>query len=214
MRFLGGIPVRIGTVMAMASLGCSAVPPDKAAILECKRSGMFLWRGQPNYDKSVGYGAMGNAATAADIIFTSITGERRAKIQGIYNSGVYGAFESEFAKRLTSIFPTAPAPLSEARYIYQGTGDGKKVDPLASARAEGCDALIEATLWPSLQEQQCQSIVDVRATRSVKVDLVFTRIADGKVLWNQSFRQTGDLEFAELAQKVAEVAATSYVAAK
>lgn len=207
-----------GTFMAiMLMTGCSTtkVGLDRAGIAEAKRIGEFTWRGRPFYSENVGTGIIGAGASIGNTLFSAASGKIGNTVQSIYNSGVYEAFEEKLISDMSAKVPAKVTKLSRENYVYEGTGNKRKVDVLASAKAQGYDAVIETTVWPALYENQPDVSQAVQSEASLKTDIVVKRCADGKVLWKVSYtsKASGN-DFKALAGVAADRAVKLYTEGK
>lgn len=179
----------------ISATGCATgiprVPPDRIGIAQLQRIGVFTWHGQPSYRQHVGYGTMGIAAGIGKTIFSAASGEWSDAIRAIWNSGLYDAYEQQLVQRLSTQLSKKIEVLNKERYVHSGSGSDRKVDTLASAKSQAYDALLEMTVWPSLDEQEggadvSRAILRYEATLDIRVAL--TRVADGKLLWSASYK--------------------------
>jgi len=202
-------------VALILTTGCSTtkVAADRATIEQSKRIAEFTWRGRPFYDESVGTGAIGAGASIGNTLFSAASGKIRNTIQAIYDSGVYQTFESDLIRDFSSKLSAPVSKLSATNYVYSGAGDARRIDVLASAKAQGYDAVIEATVWPSLFERQPDVTQGVNSEAVLKTDIVLKRCADGKVLWKVSYKNasnSGISSFNKLAQESVATAIKLY----
>jgi len=97
---------------------------------------------------------------------------------------LYEQFETQLIEKLSDRFTSKIETLNKEKWILKETGKKRQVDTLASAKAEGYDALLELTVWPSVHEQ----LYPAPTTISLKIDLKLTRIVDDKILWGTTYK--------------------------
>ena len=184
--------------------GCAAGPvqvaPEKTQIESSKAIGIFTWQGRPYYYHSYGYGASGNLTSA---IMDASSSERNEYMQAIYNSGVYEKFEEEFIKQFKSRIGINIIKLAKENYIL--AGKEARVDVINSAKKQGFDTIIEATVRPSMEAIGSMP----KQTGSVEVRLLVRRVVDGHILWNCSTYAGSNNFFRMLNEEFQELATTA-----
>lgn len=202
------------SVACLQGCGANRVAPNKVAIGKAKHIGVFVWKGQPLYHRQAGSGTIGLGVSTANTLYSGMSGDLARKRTLIYNSGVYHAFQSAFLDHFAHLVPAAVTALDPNAYVYSGSGKKRRIDPLASAKACGDDAIIEATVWPSEFEFQMGAKMSTTNNfvedNTVKVDIIMRRVTDKKTLWQASFSRESGGKFPDLARQVAKKAADSY----
>jgi len=169
---------------AIVVAGCASSPPkitaDKPGIAQLERLGMFTWRGAPSYMNTGGGGIAGNVYS----MYSSASGELRKNLKAMRESGVYEKFEARFIEKFSGQLGGKIEAMDKEKRVYKGSGNERRVDAQATARAQGYDALLEATVWPSMYEKFSPALSSV----ALKIELTMTRMSDKKILWSTSYK--------------------------
>jgi hypothetical protein len=166
-------------------LGCatSEVAADKPSIEKLGQVGVFTWHGTPDYHHISPGGAIDNLSNAIMNIHSMSTGEIQNKKAEIQNSGVYDTFEGELAQKFSKVLHAKVQVLNKKNYVLSGPEGERRVDVLATAKAQGDDAVLETTVWPKLQKNDAT----LAEQNSLHINLKLLRVSDSKVLWMNSY---------------------------
>lgn len=191
-------------LFAIGLLGCatSGVPADRPSIEGLGRIGSFTWRGRADYIP--GGGLAGTVAALAG----GIPASKRAEIR---ESGVYEKFALEFVQEFSSVSTASVRLLDKSKYIFAGKEDERRVDVAATAKAEGFDAILESTVWPTLTERAGLPYQPSIEVKQLKIDFKLQRLSDLKLLWQDSFTiESANQSWNELARRAAKAAVEKY----
>jgi hypothetical protein len=133
--------------------------------------------------------------------------------RGIQQSGAYDAFEESFGRRMAERLSGRFHPLDKNTVRYVSGDEAKGVDAVGSAKAQGFDIVVEIWIQPGVGCYRDYASDRKDYTSVFGVDLIATRVSDGKVVWDIGTgcsEETGGLPnyevFPELAQRaVAEL---------
>ncbi|MGC9452987.1 MAG: hypothetical protein ACP5I4_16240 [Oceanipulchritudo sp.] len=188
------ILIPCGICLLLAGLtGCATsgggIPPDRQAIAELGKIAVLTKRLEPQYerlDRPLNDGeAIVNAKPAnlpAD--------NRHRQIQMIRESGVYDVFAHELARKFACATDAEVRLLDKAGYIHEGSGGDRRLDALSSAMAQGFDAVLVASVTPSLYEKQEEGNRYSRTGR-MNVRLILQQVPDGTILWDLTYSVGG-----------------------
>ena len=189
---------------ALGLLGCATpgVSADRVSIERLGGIGSFTWRGRADYVP--GGGLAGTVAALAG----GIPGDKRAEIR---ESGVYETFAREFVQGFSAVSTAPVRQLDKSKYILAGKDNEKRVDVAATATAEGFDAILESTVWPTLSERAGLPYQPSTEVKELRIDFKLQRLSDLKLLWQDSFTiEASNRDWNTLARMAAQEAVEKY----
>lgn len=81
----------------------------------------------------------------------------------------------------------------------------------ATAKAEGFDAILESTVWPTLRERAGLPYQPSIEVEQLKIDFKLQRLSDLKLLWQDAFTiEAANQDWNELARTAAKLAVEKY----
>jgi hypothetical protein len=182
------IAVGIGMLIILLSLmGCATprIAADRPSIEKLDKIGVFAWQTRPFYNRYGGTGGtVGNLSDSIMTIYRATTGETQKKIQAIYDSGVYEAFENELALKFSQELRAKVQKLDKTKYLLN---EKQKVDVIATSKAQGYDAVLEAHVMPVLLEKEDQYSFNYTSQNSLIIQLQLQRVSDQKILWMDAY---------------------------
>lgn len=194
--------------LAFGLLGCAApvvspvVSPDRSSIEGLGGIGSFTWRGIVEVTGGVSGFGTSNLAT---VLTAQSQGRESEEVQ---NSEVFETFAREFAQQFSSVSTASVRQLDKSKYILAGKDNERRVDVAATAKAEGFDAILESTVWPTLHRWPWPS----NHSNQLKIDFKLQRLSDFKLLWQDSLtiEAAENKDWNDLARTAAKLAAEKY----
>ena len=188
--------------LALGGCGTPGVSTDRQSIESLGGIGSFTWRGRADYIP--GGGLAGTVAALAG----GIPESKRAEIR---DSGVHDSFAREFVQAFSTVSTAPVRQLDKSKYILAGKDDERRVDVAATAKAEGFDAILESTVWPTLTERAGLPYQPSTEVKQLKIAIKLQRLSDSKLLWQDSFAiEAANQDWNELARTAARFAVEKY----
>jgi hypothetical protein len=182
--------IAIGTCLFVLGFSGCATPrtvADKPTIETLGGIGVFVWRGLPICTRTDATGGvLGGGSDLGMSLVDTVTGERQKTRQTIYDSAVYDTFKHNLAQKFAEVSKVPVRVLNESKYVFSGTGHHRRVDVVATSKAEGYDAILEAVVWPYLHERLGNDHRFHQANK-LEIELKLRRVTDSKVLWRESY---------------------------